>query len=136
MEAIKSLQSCWRRRTYQRLERLPAPRKEIDVVTLGDEGGKKWRRCSKAVVLARPVIRLSKLTVIKTPGRVMARVRDAYMNVMLMLAGDGGVAAKKDGVGGAVWDRRIPRARQGSLKGGNFEKKVLIHLYNSVIDAR
>ncbi|KAI0500929.1 hypothetical protein KFK09_019147 [Dendrobium nobile] len=132
MEAIKSLQSCWRRRTYQRLERLPAPRKEMDVVTLGDDGGKKWRRWSKA----RQVIRLNKLTVIKTPGRVMARVRDAYMNVMLMLAGDGGAAAKKDGVGGAVWDRRIPRARQGSLKGGNFEKKVLIHLYNSVIDAR
>ncbi|KAL0914038.1 hypothetical protein M5K25_017535 [Dendrobium thyrsiflorum] len=127
MEAIKSLKSYWRRRAYQRLEDVHATKK-IAVVRLGN-GGKRWRRSRKTVVV-RQAMWLKKLSVPKSPGKVMARLRDAYLNAMLVLAGGGG------GGGGAVWDRRIPRARQASLKSGDFEKRVMIHLYNSVIATR
>lgn len=76
----------------------------------------------------RPVSRLKKLSVPKSPGKVMEKLRGAYMSAMLMLAGGSG--------GMAVWDRRIPRARQASSRGGDFEKRVMVHLHNSVIATR
>ncbi|KAI0500931.1 hypothetical protein KFK09_019149 [Dendrobium nobile] len=130
MEAIKSLKSYWRRRAYQRLEEVPASKK-LAVVRLG-AGQKSWRRSWKAVAV-RPALRLKRLIVLASPGKLLARLRDAYMNGMLMLAGGAGAAARKNG---AVWDRRIPRARHGSLRGGDFEKRLMIHLYNSVIATR
>ncbi|PKU65688.1 uncharacterized protein LOC110106074 [Dendrobium catenatum] len=130
MEAIKSLKFYWRRRAYQRLEDVPASKK-LAVVRLG-AGQKSWRRSWKAVAV-RPALRLKRLIVLASPGKLLARLRDAYMNGMLMLAGGAGAAARKNG---AVWDRRIPRARHGSLRGGDFEKRLMIHLYNSVIATR
>ncbi|XP_020592475.1 uncharacterized protein LOC110032997 [Phalaenopsis equestris] len=126
MEAIKSLKFYWRQRAYRRLEDLPATRK-VAVVRLGG-GGNRCRQSLKAMI-TRPALRLKRLCFPKSSRKMMAKLRDAYMNVMLMLAGGGGA-------GGAVWDRRIPKARQAGLRGGDFEKKLMIHLYNSVIAIR
>lgn len=81
-------------------------------------------------------MKLKQLSAPAAPKKVIARVKDAYMDGMLSLAGGSGVAASKTGGGGPVWDRRIPRARQASSKGGDFEKKIMLHLYSSVIATR
>ncbi|KAK8944505.1 hypothetical protein KSP39_PZI008397 [Platanthera zijinensis] len=138
MEAFRSLQSYWRRRSYQKINSSPATHNK-SVVSLGG-GGKRWRPRS---VKVRPVIKLKAHMRVPTPRKVMARLRDAYMDAMLLLSGGGGggVATNKSGGGGGgggqIWDRRIPRERRPtSLRGGDFEKKIMLHLYSSVIATR
>ncbi|KAK8944508.1 hypothetical protein KSP39_PZI008394 [Platanthera zijinensis] len=117
------LNPYWRRRSYQRLEDLQATRKNIAVVRLGGGRNKSsWPQ----------------LRVVSTPKKVLVRIRDAYLDAMLLLSGGGGggAATNKSGGGGPVWDRRIPRARQASSRGVDFEKRIMLHLYSSVIATR
>ncbi|PKA52893.1 hypothetical protein AXF42_Ash001874 [Apostasia shenzhenica] len=127
----RSLQSYWR----QRARRLPedvAPARKTVVVRLGTGG--RGRRGSWKMVAARPALRMRQVRV-SAPRKLLAGLRDAYMNAMLLLAGGKGLSAKKGG-GGLVWDRRVPRARQASLRDSDFEKRLMIHLYNSIIATR
>ncbi|KAG0460710.1 hypothetical protein HPP92_021007 [Vanilla planifolia] len=54
----------------------------------------------------------------------------------LCCCSQGGGASKKGG-SRPFWDRRIRRKdRQASLKAGDFEKRIVLHLYSSVIATR
>ncbi|PKA52895.1 hypothetical protein AXF42_Ash001876 [Apostasia shenzhenica] len=132
--AHKSLQSYWRRRAYRRLEGAAAPEKKMAVVRLGggSDRTKRWRSWKAAV--ARPVLRLRTVR-ISSPKNLLSRLKDAYMDMTLMFAGGEGLSAKKGG-GGPVWDRRVPKSRQATLRAGDFENRMMVHIYNSVIAIR
>ncbi|KAG0462161.1 hypothetical protein HPP92_020637 [Vanilla planifolia] len=79
-KVYKSLQSYWRRRSYQRLEDVSTTKKAA--VRLG--GGRKvW----KAVVVRSVKLRLKKPR-FRTPGKILSRLRNAYVDAMLLLAGE------------------------------------------------
>ncbi|PKU66525.1 hypothetical protein MA16_Dca006853 [Dendrobium catenatum] len=130
----KSLPSYWRRRTSRRVGDYGTKKKSSATIRLG--GRKKRWRSWKVVVVVRPVLKLARLRV-PPPVQAMKKLREAYTDAMVLLSG--ALAAKKGGSGasmGAVWDRRIPRGREEGLKGGDFEKRLMLHLYNSVIATR
>ncbi|PKA52894.1 hypothetical protein AXF42_Ash001875 [Apostasia shenzhenica] len=127
----KSLQSYWRRRAYRRLEDV-APEKKMAIARLGGSVDGRKRRWK--VVAARPVRRARPVKIF-SPRSLLARLRDGYVGTMLTVAGGEGLLAKK-GAGEPVWDRRVPKPRQASLKAGDFEKRMMIHIYNSVIAIR
>ncbi|KAG0500184.1 hypothetical protein HPP92_000256 [Vanilla planifolia] len=132
--AHRSLPSYWRRRACRRLgDAGAARRKPVKAVRLGG-GGRRW-----SWRVARPVVRLVRERM-PAPMKMVTRLRDAYVDTMVVLAG--GLSAKKGGGGGrgagwGLWDRRIPRAREDGLGwSADFEKRLMLHLYNSVIATR
>ncbi|PKA52896.1 hypothetical protein AXF42_Ash001877 [Apostasia shenzhenica] len=130
----KSLRSYWRRRRYRRLENEQSEKK-MTVARPGGGGGRRRRWRSWKVAVARPVLRLRLVGRVFMPRSLLARLRDVYMNMMLAFARGESLPAKKGG-GGPVWVRRVPRSRQASLRTGNFEKRMMTHIYNSVIATR
>ncbi|KAK8964922.1 hypothetical protein KSP40_PGU016161 [Platanthera guangdongensis] len=126
-----SLPSYWRRRarrrgavTKKKKNKAPA------VIRLGGRT-RRWRSWKLAV---RPILRLAWVRVLPPPANAMKKLRDAYTDAMLVLSGR--LSANNGGGWGTVWDRRIPRGREEGLKYGDFEKRLQLHLYNSVIATR
>ncbi|EHA8592091.1 hypothetical protein COCNU_contig69266620G000010 [Cocos nucifera] len=72
-----------------------------------------------------------------SPIRLLARMRDAYMDAMLALAGGGGrpwALNKSRSASDGLWERRIPKARQmNSASRGDFERRLMIHIYNALV---
>ncbi|KAI0492484.1 hypothetical protein KFK09_026757 [Dendrobium nobile] len=129
----KGLPSYWRRRTSRRVGDYGTKKKSSATIRLGGRK-KRWR--SWKVVVVRPVLKLARLRV-PPPVQAMKKLREAYTDAMVLLSG--ALAAKKGGSGasmGAVWDRRDSRGRKEGLKGGDLEKRLMLHLYNSVIATR
>lgn len=130
-QVFPSINSYWRHRNYQRLR---APSKQLRVVRLG---GTSQRRPWKArTVRFRAIVKLP--SVLWSPiGHVLTRIRDAYMDAMLALA-DGARRPSKlalTGGGGGLWARRIPKARQVAARKGDFEQRMMVHIYNSLVAA-
>ncbi|KAK8917072.1 hypothetical protein KSP39_PZI022425 [Platanthera zijinensis] len=124
-----SLPSYWRRRTRRRGE-VKKKKKNTAVIRLGGRT-RRWRSLKLAV---RPILRLAWVRVLPPPANAMKKLRDAYTDAMLVLSGR--LSANNGGGWGTVWDRRIPRGREEGLKNGDFEKRLQLHLYNSVIATR
>ena len=130
-EVFQSIRSYWRRRTYRRIEGVPlaSKKKRVRVVKLMGESGAN-RRPSKV----RPVLRM--WVKVFSPIKLMARLRDAYMDAMLALAGGEArpsLTMKGTGSQDGTWERRMPKARQISVKRGDFERRMMLHIYRSLI---
>ena len=102
----------WARRTYQRLG--GSPSRHLKVARLGGVGGRKRAPGSGAAVQRR--LRWMAALVL-SPARLLVRLRDAYVRAMLALAGGraampcAALATAKPGEHGALWAKRVPRAR-------------------------
>ncbi|XP_058088905.1 uncharacterized protein LOC131235651 [Magnolia sinica] len=114
-QIYESLKRYWRRRRYQRLN--GAGKRNVRVVRLGGNSRRSWR--------VRPIPKLRMK--IPSPIKILARIRDAYMNAMLGVAGNG-----VDAFGG----RRVPKARVPSAKAGDFESRLLFEICKSIAASR
>jgi hypothetical protein len=104
----RSVQAYWARRNYRRLR----------VARLG--GGRKqqqqpWKRLGRAAPLL--------LRAAMAPARLLARLRDAYVDAMLALARTRSCAPE------AGLLARRARARGSS----DFERRMMEHIYNTVV---
>jgi hypothetical protein len=99
------------------------------VARLGGGGGRKqqpWKKLARAALLLRAAI---------APASLLARLRDAYVDAMVALAGSRPCAAlartpscaPEAGLL-AMW---VPRARtRGS---SDFERRMMAHIYNTLV---
>ncbi|KQK04745.2 hypothetical protein BRADI_2g15681v3 [Brachypodium distachyon] len=83
-----------------------------------------------------------------SPARVLARLRDAYVDAMLALAAArtcaamarprvGAAAGAEYQTASALWAKRVPRARterHGSASSASeFERRMMAHIYNALV---
>lgn len=125
--ASRIVQSYWRRRTYQKLEGMPAMSKK-DV-----RGIRLRRRRSRRSKAAQVFVRLR--LKVWSPLGLLTWLSDAYVDAMLGLAGrDGRPPALSKGKGGQerLWGRRIPDARRKSAMPGDFERRMAVQICNSL----
>lgn len=90
-------------------------------------GGKRERRGWK--IRAIPKLRLKFLS----PLNLWAKIKIAYMDMMLKLAGKAGAL---NGTGVSVYGgKRIPQARKASLvyKDQEFENRIIYEIYKSLV---
>ncbi|KAJ0962790.1 hypothetical protein J5N97_027912 [Dioscorea zingiberensis] len=132
-QVYKSLESYWRHRTYKRIE--DSSEKKKREIRLG-EGGKE-RRGYRKIKTVKMVFRIQ--VRIFTPARLFTKLRDAYVNSLMAFAGEkkrlpASVEKKKKRNG--ELGQAIPKAlRNGSVR-GDFEKRMMIHIYNSLVAPR
>ncbi|KAJ0989118.1 hypothetical protein J5N97_007474 [Dioscorea zingiberensis] len=133
-EVFRSLESYWRKRTYQRLQGSSSPSKKR-VIKLGGRS----RRSSK-IRVTRVLFKLRET--IPSPGKLLCGLRDAYVNTMLVLSGEkqsaplmSVVKSKKSGHESMLTEK-IPKALKISRKVSEFEKKMMIHIYNDLVAPR
>ncbi|TVU20249.1 hypothetical protein EJB05_36451, partial [Eragrostis curvula] len=133
-----SVQTYWARRNYRRLG---SPSRRLKVARLGGgDGGRKqsvrsasWKKLAVAALRLRAAIALA-----TRPARLLARLRDAYVDAMLALAGGAGrpcaALARSRSCAPAeagLLARRVPRARtRGS---SDFERRMMANIYSAVV---
>ncbi|KAJ6795700.1 Uncharacterized protein M6B38_226035 [Iris pallida] len=112
----KNIQSYWRHRTYERLDGGTSTSKRT--VRLG--GGTKSKR--RRVVLFR-----LKPKNFPSPKKLLVKLRDAYVGAMLSWSGGAATAPprKRD---------RKSRKTNDVAKIGDFEMRMIYHIYNSVME--
>ncbi|XP_039143869.1 uncharacterized protein LOC120280975 [Dioscorea cayenensis subsp. rotundata] len=130
-QVYKSLESYWRHRNYKRIEESPEKKKRE--VRLGD--GRRSHR--PRVKVARLTFRLQ--VRVLSPVRLLTKLRDVYVSSMLAFAGEKKrlprSVTKKESSGGEL-GQAIPKAlKKGSVR-GDFERKMMIHIYNSLVAPR
>ncbi|KAK3134766.1 hypothetical protein QOZ80_5BG0410490 [Eleusine coracana subsp. coracana] len=129
-----SVQTYWARRNYQRLG---SPSRRLRVARLGG-GGRKQRAAGSAPwkkKLTRAALRLRAAV---ASARLLARLRDAYVDAMLALAGGVGrpcaalARTRSCAPEAGLLARRVPRARtqRGS---SDFERRMMAHIYSAVV---
>nr|XP_019710381.1 uncharacterized protein LOC105057427 [Elaeis guineensis] len=122
MEAYKGgLKGYWKRRAYHRLDGTGGGSRRRSRAELG--GGRKrrfWR-----IRIARPRLRF--LARAPSPKRFLARIRDAYVRMMLSFASTGAVAAGYADYGGDA----VARFRQPQLK--EYDEKMIVEIYKSLV---
>ncbi|KAJ6421361.1 hypothetical protein OIU84_028689 [Salix udensis] len=111
----------WRRKRYQRLD---GAGKKITVARLGGIPRRGWR------VKAAPKLRILKSN-IASPLKLMSKLKNAYINMMLGLAGE------VDGTN-VFGNKRVPSGRQ--VKSTNpseaFEKRLVYEIYKNLLATR
>ncbi|XP_057440433.1 uncharacterized protein LOC130732394 [Lotus japonicus] len=116
------MKKYWRRRRYQHLNRdAPTGRKKMNIIRLKGNPRKFWR--IRAIPRLKWVMRL--------PLKMMAKVKNGYMNFMLRLAGKVG-ALKTDSM---LSVKRIPKARQGSkvYSRDAFEARLIFEISKALV---
>ncbi|KAG0485639.1 hypothetical protein HPP92_009718 [Vanilla planifolia] len=126
VQFCRAVNSYWRRRRYQRLG---GSKKTLKVARLGGGGG--W------VLGAGPrrPVRLRRLFRIRfkqlSPVRILARLRDAYVDAMLGVAGKGSSLFAAVGAE-SLLSRRVPMAWPARLEPGEFERRLVLEICKSV----
>ena len=145
----KGIRSYWRRRDYQPADGAGAAsrgRRRRRLVRLGDGSGprpwavrlggmfrvKRRRGRAPAPAPAAPVA--------KAPMRVLGRIRDAYVNVMLGAAKTRPAAARAlPTAPDALWQKRVPTRRSSSKaqqKADELGQRLVMEMYKSVLASR
>ncbi|XP_010279430.1 PREDICTED: uncharacterized protein LOC104613349 [Nelumbo nucifera] len=119
-----SLKRYWRRRRYHRLEGSTTGRKNMKIVMIGGNTRRVWK------IRPIPRLRLKMLS----PMKVLVRLKEAYMNMMLKLAGNVGYLNNNNMFG----NKRIPKARQVKTVSSNeeFEMRLILEIYKSLAASR
>lgn len=142
-----SIKTYWTRRNYG-YQRLGSPSRRLKVARLG--GGRSAAGSSAASSAssswkARFRVARRAAALLAAPALLLARLRDAYVDAMVALGGSGvrpcaALARSRSGAEAGLWDKRVPRARQGSSRsgsskrgGGDFERRMMAHIYSMVI---
>jgi hypothetical protein len=114
------LKRYWRRQRYERLHGSKRSRKNVQIVRLGGSPSRVWR------MRAIPKLRLK----IVSPFRLWTKLKNAYMNTMLSLAGNVAHLSSSNVFGA----RRIPKARQVPLNYSfeEIENRLIIEIYKAL----
>ncbi|OAY69078.1 hypothetical protein ACMD2_27420 [Ananas comosus] len=123
----RGIRAYWRRRKYQKLDN-SGSRKAAKVARLG--AGGRPAGGSRRFWKLRSIFRIR--VKIASPGRLLARLRDAYVDAMLGLAGKGGGLSVGNGPD-AFWSRRVPRSKPVRDVPGEFERRLIIEVYKSLV---
>ncbi|XP_028785489.1 uncharacterized protein LOC114741403 [Neltuma alba] len=91
-------------------------RKKKEVIWLGGKRRRVWR------MKARPKLSF----IVKTPLKLLSKLKNAYEDLMVRLAGTVGSLSNKNEFGG----KRIPKARQVSkgYSGDEFEARLILEI--------
>ncbi|ONK81388.1 uncharacterized protein A4U43_C01F28540 [Asparagus officinalis] len=128
-QIYKSLQSYWRRKSYQKLES-SSMKNNRRVVKLGQSSRRRRNKRSWSV---RVSMRIRTVLRIPSPKKLMLRLRDAYVSAMLVVAGWSAGQPQKSVVELRQWlVRRVPRAREVK-GGGDFEMMMMMHIYRNLM---
>ncbi|KAF8390086.1 hypothetical protein HHK36_024607 [Tetracentron sinense] len=116
-----SLKRYWRRRRYQRLNGAITGKNSMKIARLGGKSRRFWK------IRAFPKLRLK----IVSPIKLLARLRDGYINMMLGLESNVGYLNNASVFG----DRRIPKARQVQMVSTSeeFDPRFLFEIYKSLM---
>ncbi|KAK9034953.1 hypothetical protein V6N11_077005 [Hibiscus sabdariffa] len=118
-----TLKRYWRQRRYQRLYGGEAIKngRTMKVTRMGGRSRRTWK------IKAMP--KLQWRAVIASPMKLLAKLRNGYMNMMLRIAGS--VGEKEFG------GKRIPKARKVALGYSNseFDQRLLHEIYKNLIPA-
>ncbi|CAL5096370.1 unnamed protein product [Urochloa decumbens] len=147
-----SIQTYWARRNYQRLG---SPSRRLKVARLGGVGGRaasssaqqapgSAARSSSWKARAARAARVRAAVVLAAPALLLARLRDAYVDAMVALGGGAvrpcaALARSRSGAEAGLWGKRVPQARQQpgqgsrSARGGDFERRMMAHIYSMVV---
>ncbi|KAL5220270.1 hypothetical protein ABZP36_024983 [Zizania latifolia] len=140
----RGIRSYWRSRKYQRVDGGAAGRTR-HLVRLGDGsgGGGAWAvrlgGMFRARVKAAPA---TATAVARVPARVLGRIRDAYVDVMLGAAKKSSAAALSvQGGTEALWQKRVPvrrsrGQRQVRQKAEELGQRLVMEMYKSVLSSR
>lgn len=148
----KGIRSYWRRSDYQRADGSGAAgrgRRRHRLVRLGDGSGPRpWavriggmfrvRRVRTRATAAPAPSRAA--TVAKAPMRVLGRIRDAYVDVMLGAAKtQPAVARALPSAPESLWQKRVPVRRSSSQarqKPDELGQRLVMEMYKSVLASR
>ncbi|XP_059639791.1 uncharacterized protein LOC132282193 [Cornus florida] len=123
-----SVNRYWRRRRYRRLD--AANRKNVQIVRFGGPRRRSWK------IKIIPKLRLMKRAISSaSPMKLWARFKNAYINMMLNLAGN--VGALNDG--NVFRGKRIPTARQvptAPYSNDEFENRLVFEIYKALMASR
>ncbi|KAM7516333.1 hypothetical protein LguiA_005916 [Lonicera macranthoides] len=116
-----SSKTYWRRRRYQRLGGA-TNRKNLKTVRFGGGPQRSWR------IKVVPKLRLK--AVILSPFKIWSKLKNAYVNMMLNLAGKVGHSNNVNVFG----EIRIPKARQVSkgYSSNEFENRLVFEIYKAL----
>ncbi|WCJ25314.1 hypothetical protein M5689_007207 [Euphorbia peplus] len=115
----------WRRKRYQRIDRgVRSGRRNMKVIRIGDHGSPARR------VWKVKAARLRILKIASSPLKLLSKIRNAYMNMMLNLAGNVGYLNNDNFFG----NKRIPKARETSARITNqeFEDRLVLEIYKAL----
>ncbi|KAK9048888.1 hypothetical protein SSX86_030209 [Deinandra increscens subsp. villosa] len=117
VSSVCSLNRSWRRRRYQRITR--GNRKTSKTVALGGGNRRFWK------IKAIPRLRWKKVS----PMRFLIKLKNAYFNMMVRLAGTENVFGAK----------RVPRRRlqaSGGYSMSEFQSRLIYEISKSLIASR
>ncbi|KAE8654979.1 hypothetical protein F3Y22_tig00117034pilonHSYRG00360 [Hibiscus syriacus] len=119
-----NLKRYWRRRRYQRLYGGEA-RKNIKVTRMGGRSQRFWK------IRATPKLRWKMM--IASPMKLLTKLKNGYMNMLLRLGGSVGYLSAKNEFGG----KRIPKARKVALgySTSEFDQRLLYEIYKNLCPA-
>ncbi|XVF81888.1 hypothetical protein PTKIN_Ptkin15bG0192100 [Pterospermum kingtungense] len=111
-----TLKRYWRRRQYQRLN---IKKNKLKVTRMGGGSPRFWR------IKAIPKLRWK---IIASPIKLLTKLKNAYMNMMINLAGNDYTFGGK----------RIPKARKVPLvySSYEFEERLVYEIYKTLIATR
>ncbi|RCV26407.1 hypothetical protein SEVIR_5G250600v4 [Setaria viridis] len=152
----KGIRSYWRRQDYQRVDGTGAAsrgRRRHRLVRLGDGSGsgpRPWavriggmfrvKRHRGRAQAPPPAPARGAAAVAKAPMRVLGRIRDAYVDVMLGAAKTQPAAARAlPTAAGALWQKRVPMRRSTSKaqqKADELGQRLVMEMYKSVLASR
>ncbi|KAK2986766.1 hypothetical protein RJ640_010991 [Escallonia rubra] len=123
-----SVKKYRRRRGYNQLDDETAHRRNVKTVRFG--GSPRPRRSWRIKVL--PTLRLKRFSV--SPSKIWSRVKNAYVDMMLKVAGNVGYLNN----GSEFVLKRVPKGRQvGHVYSSNeFESRLILEIYKSLVASR
>ncbi|KQK04741.1 uncharacterized protein LOC100830726 [Brachypodium distachyon] len=134
----RGVRAHWRRRKYQRLDSASGAGGTRSHATKrlggggGGNGGARWGVRLRTLLRRVRVVRAA-------PGRLLRRVRDAYVGGMLGVARRASAMALPS-AGEALCAKRVPRRKQLALPsaGGpsEFEKRLVMEIYKSIVASK
>uniref|UniRef100_A0A7N0UDZ2 Uncharacterized protein n=1 Tax=Kalanchoe fedtschenkoi TaxID=63787 RepID=A0A7N0UDZ2_KALFE len=113
----------WRRSKYRRLRSSVPSRRKLPVLKLGGQDpdhGRRWKLKSA---------RKLKLRVLVSPVRLLVKLRDAYVNMMLHWA-------KKMGMGRASFSKRKHSLGMVAVGGQQVDVRLVVEIYNRMVANR
>lgn len=119
-----SLKRYWRRRQYHRLDGATGNKKNVRVTRFGGKARRAWK------IKAIPKLRLK----ILSPLKLWGKLKDAYINMMLSVAGNNGALNNPNTFGA----RRIPKARKVPVvySKDEFDGRLVYEIYKVLAASR
>ncbi|EXC20537.1 hypothetical protein L484_027091 [Morus notabilis] len=121
----RNLNRYWRRRRYERIDGARNGRKKIQVTRFHGAPPPSPKR-----LRATRRLRIIGLSLSQSPVKLWTKVKHAYINMMLSLAGNVGDLNTNNVFGG----KRIPKSRQIPVvySGSEIEEKLIFEIYKAL----